>query len=80
MKILEVNIGAFLGPQLKVASLFLQLPLGAIFNLMLGNQYSEEQEELFGQYIAEFAVGNNLNLHEDDIIKAIELSDECTHR
>ena len=47
---------------------------------MLGNQYSEEQEELFGQYIAEFAVGNNLNLHEDDIIKAIELSDECTHR
>ena len=41
---------------------------------------NEEQEELFGQYIAEFAVENNLKLHDDDIMKAIELFDECTHR
>ena len=71
MKILEVNIGAFLGPQLKVASLFLQLPLGAIVNLRRGNHYSEEQEELFGQYIAEFVVKSNRKLQHDDIITAI---------
>jgi hypothetical protein len=41
---------------------------------------NEEQEELFGQYIAEFAVENDLKLHDDDIMKAIELFDECTHR
>lgn len=41
---------------------------------------NEEQEELFGQYIAEFAVENNLKLHDDDIMKAIELFDECTQR
>ena len=41
---------------------------------------NEEQEEFFGQYIAEFAVENDLKLHDDDIMKAIELFDECTHR
>jgi hypothetical protein len=44
------------------------------------NTMNEEQEELFGQYIAEFAVENDLKLHDDDIMKAIELFDECTHR
>jgi hypothetical protein len=41
---------------------------------------NEEQEELFGQYIAEFALENDLKLDDDDIIKAIELFDQCTHR
>ena len=41
---------------------------------------NEEQKVLFGQYIAEFAVENDLKLHDDDIMKAIELSDECTYR
>ena len=41
---------------------------------------NEEQDELFGQFIAEFAVENDLKLHDDDIIKAIELSDEFSHR
>ena len=41
---------------------------------------NEEQEELFGQYIAEFAVESDLKLHDDDIMKAIELFDECTYR
>ena len=41
---------------------------------------NEEQEELFGQYIAEFALENDLKLDDDDIMKAIELFDECTHR
>lgn len=41
---------------------------------------NEEQEELFGQYIAEFAIENDLKLHDDDIMKAIELFDECTYR
>ena len=41
---------------------------------------NEEQEELFGQYIAEFAVENDLKLHDNDIMKAIELFDECSHR
>ena len=80
MKVLELNIGAFLGPQLKVASLFLQLPLSAIVNLTRGNHYSEEQGELFGQYIAEFVVKNNRKLQHDDIMNAIELFHECTHR
>ena len=41
---------------------------------------NKEQEELFGQYIAEFAVEKDHKLHDDDIMKAIELFDECTHR
>jgi hypothetical protein len=41
---------------------------------------NEEQEELFGQYIAEFALENDLKLDDNDIMKAIELFDECTHR
>ena len=41
---------------------------------------NEEQEERFGQYIAEFALENDLKLDDDDIMKAIELFDECTHR
>ena len=41
---------------------------------------NEEQEELFGQYIAEFALKNDLKLDDDDIMKAIELFDECTGR
>jgi len=41
---------------------------------------NEEQEERFGQYIAEFVLENDLKLDDDDIMKAIELFDECTHR
>ncbi|MEK9605454.1 MAG: hypothetical protein VW352_04165, partial [Gammaproteobacteria bacterium] len=41
---------------------------------------NEEQEELFGQYIAEFALENDLKLDDNDIMKAIELFDECSHR
>jgi hypothetical protein len=41
---------------------------------------NEEQEELFGQYIADFALEYDLKLDDDDIMKAIELFDECTHR
>jgi cell division protein FtsL len=41
---------------------------------------NEEQEELFGQYIAEFALEYDLKLNDDDIMKAIELFDECTDR
>ena len=40
----------------------------------------EEQEELFGQHIAEFALENDLKLDDNDIMKAIELFDECSHR
>ena len=57
-----------------------QLPPDAIFNLTPGNHYSEEQEEFFGQYVAEFAVEINLKLHDEEFMKAIELFDECTHR
>jgi len=48
--------------------------------LRLDKIMNEEQEELFGQYIAEFALKNDLKLDDDDIMKAIELFDECTHR
>jgi hypothetical protein len=48
--------------------------------LRLDKIMNEEQEELFGQYIAEFAMKNDLKLDDDDIMKAIELFDECSHR
>ena len=41
---------------------------------------NEEQEELFNQYIVEFADENDLKLPDDDIMKAIDLCDECTYR
>jgi len=41
---------------------------------------NEEQEELFGQCIAELALENDLKLDDDDIMRAIELFDECTYR
>jgi hypothetical protein len=41
---------------------------------------NEEQEELFGQCIAEFALENDLKLDDDDIMRAIELFDEYTYR
>ena len=41
---------------------------------------NEGQEELFGQCIAEFAVEIDLKLHDDGIMKAIELFDERTYR
>ena len=41
---------------------------------------NEEQEELFGQCIAEFALENDLKLDDDDIMRAIELFDEYRYR
>ena len=41
---------------------------------------NEEQEELFGQCIAEFALENDLKLDDDDIMRAIELFDKYTYR
>ena len=41
---------------------------------------NEEQEELFGQYIAELALKNHLKLDDDDIMRAIELLNECRYR
>ncbi|HBX27075.1 MAG TPA: hypothetical protein DEF72_06545 [Gammaproteobacteria bacterium] len=41
---------------------------------------NEEHEELFGQYIAEFASEYDIQLDDDGIMKAIELFDECSHR
>ena len=32
---------------------------------------NEEREKLFGQYIAEYALANDLNFNDDDIMKAI---------
>ena len=40
----------------------------------------EEHEELFDQYIAEFASEYDIKLDDDGIIKAIELFYECSHR
>jgi hypothetical protein len=41
---------------------------------------NEEQEELFGQCVAEFALANDLKLDDDDILKVVDLFDECTER
>ncbi len=41
---------------------------------------NQDQEELFGKYIAEFASEYDLQLNDDDIMKAIELFDECSER
>ena len=41
---------------------------------------NKEQEELFGKYVAEFAVNNNLQLDDDDIAKAIELFSKSSDR
>jgi hypothetical protein len=41
---------------------------------------NEEQEERFGQYVAEFALANDLKLDDDDILKVVDLFDECTER
>ena len=38
----------------------------------------EEQEELFGKYIDEFTLENDLKIDEEDIFKAIELFDESS--
>jgi hypothetical protein len=34
---------------------------------------NEEQEELFGQYIAEFALENDLKLDDDEIIEMVSV-------
>ena len=39
---------------------------------------TEEQEELFGKYIDEFTLENDLKIDEEDIFKAIELFDESS--
>ncbi|MGB2024126.1 MAG: hypothetical protein ACPHT7_04135 [Litorivicinaceae bacterium] len=39
---------------------------------------TEKQEELFGKYIDEFTLENDLKIHEEDIFKAIELFDESS--
>ena len=39
---------------------------------------TEEQEELFGKYIDEFNLENDLKIDEEDIFKAIELFDESS--
>ena len=41
---------------------------------------NEDQEELFGQYVAEFALAHDLKLDDDDILKVVDLFDECTER
>ena len=39
---------------------------------------TEEQEELFGRYIAEFALETDLKIHDENILRAIELFDESS--
>jgi hypothetical protein len=46
----------------------------------LNEMMDEQHEELFGQYIAEFASEYDIKLDDDGIMKAIELFDECSHR
>ena len=41
---------------------------------------NEDQEELFGQYVADFALAHDLKLDDDDILKVVDLFDECTVR
>ena len=41
---------------------------------------NEDQEELFGQYVAKFALAHDLKLDDDDILKVVDLFDECTVR
>ena len=41
---------------------------------------NEEQEELFGQYIAELALKNHLKLDDYDIMRASEPLNECRYR
>ena len=41
---------------------------------------NEDQEELFGQYVAEFALAHDFKLDDDDILKVVDLFDECTER
>ena len=41
---------------------------------------NEDQEELFGQYVAEFASAHDLKLDDVDILKVVDLFDECTER
>jgi len=45
-----------------------------------GNVMNEDQEELFGRYVAEFALAHDLKLDDDDILKVVDLFDECTER
>ena len=39
---------------------------------------TEEQEELFGKYIDEFTLENDLKIYDEDILKAIELFNESS--
>ena len=41
---------------------------------------NKEQEEQFVQFIAEFALENDLKFDDDDNIRAIELFDDCKYR
>jgi hypothetical protein len=80
LAVYEFNTGASAGHQLIRLSL---KPIHQPAHLLLRDleiTMNEEQEELFGQYIAEFALENDLKLNDDDIMNAIELFDECTHR
>tara|TARA_X000000950_G_scaffold284932_1_gene389285 strand:- start:447 stop:602 length:156 start_codon:yes stop_codon:yes gene_type:complete len=44
----------------------------------LETKINKEQDELFGKYIDEFALENDLKIHDEDILKAIELFDESS--
>ena len=44
----------------------------------LETKINKEQDELIGKYIAEFALENDLKIHDEDILKAIELFDESS--